>query len=198
MTVPVPATRKAAEPLSYPPGSLVVITGLPGAGKSTLLSRLYALTGTETAPVQAGGVTVIDSMQSRLRWASALAWAPKRVRTAVVFATHVRRIRAALRRGESVVAHNRGCGPLVLRAFARLARRAGAGFHLLVLDVPAEAAVAGQHARGRVVRARTFPRHRRHCAALLARARSGDPAPAATVQVLDREAAGRLPGIRFE
>src|SRR5690606_33073349 len=112
-------------------------------------------------------------MQSRLRWASALAWAPKRVRTAVVFATHVRRIRAALRRGESVVAHNRGCGPLVLRAFARLARRAGAGFHLLVLDVPAEAAVAGPHARGRVLRARTFALHRRHCAALLARARPG-------------------------
>ncbi|MFG1945976.1 AAA family ATPase [Nonomuraea sp. NPDC048826] len=198
MTVPVPASRKAAEPLSYPARSLVIITGLPGAGKSTLLGRLYPLTGAETAPVRAGGVTVVDSMQSRLRWAGPLAWVPKPVRTAVVFATHVLRVRAALRRGESVVAHNRGCGPLVLRGFALLARRAGAGFHLVILDVPAGTALAGQRARGRVVPPRTFARHRRHCAALLARALSGDPAPAATARVLDREAAGRLAGIRFE
>ncbi|MFD2357512.1 hypothetical protein ACFSTC_61905 [Nonomuraea ferruginea] len=105
----------------------MIITGLPGAGKSTLLGRLYPLTGAESSPVRAGGATVADSMQSRLRWAAALAWAPKPVRTAVVFVTHIRRIRAALGRGESVVAHNRGCGPLVLRGFARLARRAGCG-----------------------------------------------------------------------
>ncbi|GAA4512318.1 MULTISPECIES: AAA family ATPase [Nonomuraea] len=198
MTAPVPSARKAAEPLCYPAGSLVIITGLPGAGKSTLLGRLYPLTGAESSPVRAGGATVVDSMQSRLRWAAALAWAPKPVRTAVVFVTHIRRIRAALGRGESVVAHNRGCGPLVLRGFARLARRAGAGFHLVILDVPAGAAMAGQRARGRVVPWRTFARHRRHCAALLARVRAGDPAPAATARVLDRETAARLAGIRFE
>src|SRR5690606_2775762 len=66
LTVPVRASREAGEPPAYPAGDLVIITGLPGAGKSTLLSRLYGLTGAETAPVRAGGVTVIDSMQSRL------------------------------------------------------------------------------------------------------------------------------------
>jgi len=198
LTVPVRASREAGEPPAYPAGDLVIITGLPGAGKSTLLSRLYGLTGAETAPVRAGGVTVIDSMQSRLRWAAVLAPLPKPVRTAAVFVTHVLRIRAALRRGESVVAHNRGCGPLVLRGFAALARRAGAGLHLVVLDVPAETALAGQRARGRVVRGRTFARHRRHCAALVARVLAGDPAPAVTARVLDRETAGRLPRIRFE
>ncbi|MGI5267790.1 AAA family ATPase [Nonomuraea sp. CA-218870] len=197
MTVPVSAASRAAEPLCYPARSLVIITGLPGAGKSTLLGRLYPLTGAETAPVRMDGATVVDSMQSRLRWAAPLARVPKPIRTATVFVTHVRRVRAALRRGESVVAHNRGCGPLVLRGFARLARRAGASFHLVILDVPADAAMAGQRARGRVVPRRTFDRHRRHCAALLARVLSGDPAPAASARVLDREAAGRLPGIRF-
>jgi predicted kinase len=198
VTVSIPAACNAAESLRYPAGSLVILTGLPGAGKTTLLRRLYALDGTETAPVTAGEATVIDSMQSRLRWADRLGWAPKPVRTGVVFATHLWRIRAAVRSGRSVVAHNRGCGPLVLRAFAWMARRAGAGFHLLLLDVAPEAALAGQHARGRVVPERTFARHRRRCRRLLARARAGDAAPAAGAHVLDRTSANVLTSIRFE
>jgi len=198
VTVSTPAARRAAEPLRYPAGSLVILTGLPGAGKSTLLGRLYGLTGAEREPVVAGGTTVIDSMQSRLRWARPLRRAPKPVRGLVVFATHLWRIRAAVRRGHSVVAHNRGCGPIVLRTFALMARRSGTGFHLLLLDVPARAAVAGQHARGRVVPVRTFARHRRRCRALLARARAGRPAPAATARVLDRPSADLLQAIHFD
>lgn len=146
--------------LRYPAGSLVILTGLPGAGKSTLLRRLYGLDGSETAPVVAGGVTVIDSMQSRLRWAGSLGWAPKPARTAVVFATHLWRIRRGLAAGP-VIAHNRGCGPVVLRLFALLARRRGVAFHLLLLDATPEAALAGQRARDRVVAPRTFSYHRR-------------------------------------
>ncbi len=198
MTVSIPAARQSADPLRYPAGSLVILTGLPGAGKSTLLTRLYGLTGTERAPVTAGGATVIDSMQSRLRWAVPLRRAPKPVRTAVVFLTHLWRIHAALRDGRSVIAHNRGCGPVVLRAFAWMARRAGADFHLLLLDVAPEAALAGQHARGRVVPERTFARHRRRCRKLLARARAGQAAPADGAYVLDRADANVLPSIRFD
>ncbi|MET7461879.1 AAA family ATPase [Nonomuraea sp. NPDC005501] len=184
--------------LRYPPGALVILTGLPGAGKSTMLRRLYAMDGTEAAPVVVDGVTVIDSAQSKARWAGTLGRAPGRVRTAVVFATHLLRIRRALAAGGPVIAHNRGCGPLVLRVFARMARRRGAAFHLLLLDAGPEAALAGQRARARVVRARTFSYHRRRCEALLARVRAGTAAPAAGAVVIDRSAAGLLRGIVFD
>ncbi|WP_327088871.1 ATP-binding protein [Nonomuraea sp. NBC_01738] len=173
--------------LRYPAGSLVILTGLPGAGKSTLLARLYGLDGTEREPVVAGQVTVIDSAMSRNRWA-ALTRLPRQLRRALVFATHVTRIARALSGGRSVLAHNRGNGSLVLRGFAWLARRSGAGFHLLFLDVPAEVAVAGQHERGRVVAPATFDRHRRRLEVLLA---------ASDGTVLTRESADRLRAIHF-
>jgi predicted kinase len=184
--------------LRYPPGSLVVLTGLPGAGKTTLLRRLYGLHGAESLPVVSGTAVVIDSGQSRLRWDGRLVWAPRPVRRAVVFATHVSRIRRALAQGQAVVAHNRGCGPHVLRGFAWLARRHRASFHLLLLDAPPEEALAGQHARGRVVAAGTFARHRRRCEDLLARVKDGDPAPAAGARVVTRAEADLLEHIRFD
>lgn len=198
MTVSVPAVPTSAGTLHYPAGSLVILTGLPGAGKTTLLRRLYGLDGTERAPVAAAGATVIDSAQSRGRWAGRLGWAPKPVRTGVVFVTHVWRIRRALRSGEAVIAHNRGCGPMVLRLFARLARGAGAPFHLMLLDATPEAALAGQRARNRVVGSRTFAYHRRRWEALAAGARAGLAAPAAGALLIDRTAAGLLTGIRFD
>lgn len=194
MTVVEPAVH---ETLSYPARSLVILTGLPGAGKTTLLRRLYGLDGAESRPVMAGEVTVIDSQQSRTRWAGRLRWAPKPVRTCVVFATHVWRIGRGLRGGGPVIAHNRGCSPLVLRGFAWLARRHRADVHLLLLDAPPEVALAGQRARGRVVRPATFARHRRRWHALLTRVRAGEAAPAAGAHVLDRARADRLKGISF-
>ncbi|NUP64098.1 MAG: AAA family ATPase [Nonomuraea sp.] len=184
--------------LRYPPGSLVILTGLPGAGKTTLLRRLYGLHGAENVPVPAGPAVVIDSGQSRLRWDGRITWAPRAVRRAVVFATHVGRISRALALGRAVVAHNRGCGPYVLTGFAWLARRQGASFHLLLLDAPPEEALAGQHARGRVVAPRTFARHRRHWESLLARVKDGDPAPAASARVVTRAEAGLLEHIVFD
>ncbi|MGV9304798.1 AAA family ATPase [Nonomuraea sp. NPDC003727] len=192
MTVP-----GAIGTLRYPVKSLVIVTGLPGAGKTTLLRRLYGMDGTERVPFTAGPVTVIDSQQSRARWDGRLRWAPKPVRTGVVFATHVWRISRGLRVGGPVIAHNRGCGPRVLRGFAWLARRHRAQLHLLLLDAPPEVALAGQYARGRVVAGATFTRHRRHWRALLDRVRAGDPDPAAGALVLDRADADRLIGIHF-
>ncbi|MEV0595181.1 AAA family ATPase [Nonomuraea cavernae] len=198
MTVSVPAAREAAPTLRFPAGSLVILTGLPGAGKTTLLRRLYTLDGSESRPVAAGPVTVIDSYQSRLWWAGRLGWAPKPARTGIVFATHLWRVHRALTTGRAVIAHNRGCGPWVLRIFAWLARRSGADFHLLLLDASPEAARAGQLARNRVVGERTFAWHRRHWSALLARARAGVVEPAVGAIVLDRASADLLEGIRFD
>jgi predicted kinase len=182
----------------FPSGSLVILTGLPGAGKTTLLQRLYELHGAESAPVARDAVMVIDSSQSRRHWDGRLTWAPYPVRRAVVFVTHVTRIRQALAGGHSVVAHNRGCAPYVLKGFAWLARRHGAAFHLLQLDAPPEAALAGQRTRGRVVPPRTFARHQRRWAGLVARVKNGDPAPAAGALIVDRAEAALLEAIVFD
>ncbi|GAA3209646.1 AAA family ATPase [Nonomuraea helvata] len=184
--------------MEYPSGSLVVLTGLPGAGKTTLLRRLYGLQGVESVPVTIGTVAVIDSFQSKQHWYGRLAWAPQPVRRAVVFVTHLSRIRQALTLGHSVIAHNRGCGPYVLRGFAWLARRHRAGFHLLLLDAPPEVALAGQQTRGRVVAPRTFARHQRRWESLLTRVKGGDPAPASGAYIMDRAGADVLQEIVFD
>ncbi|MFG6196639.1 AAA family ATPase [Nonomuraea sp. JJY05] len=184
--------------MRFPPGSLVILTGLPGAGKTTLLRRLYGLDGAESLPVTVGAVVVVDSYQSKRHWHERLGWAPGPLRRAVVFVTHLSRIRRALALGHSVVAHNRGCAPYVLRGFAWLARSHRASFHLLLLDAPPEAALAGQVARGRVVAPRTFARHQRRWESLSARVKSGDPAPAAGAFIVDRAQAGLLQEIVFD
>ncbi|KAB8192675.1 AAA family ATPase [Nonomuraea phyllanthi] len=184
--------------LRYPPGSLVVLTGLPGAGKTTLLRRLYGLRGTESLPVTVGAVTVIDTFQAKRHWYGRLGWLPRPLRRGVIFVTHLSRIRAALARGHAVVAHNRGCGPYVLRGFAWLARGQRASLHLLLLDAPPEVALAGQRARGRVVAPATFARHRRNWDGLVGRVKSGDPAPAAGAYVVDRAGADLLREIVFD
>ncbi|MFI6388524.1 AAA family ATPase [Nonomuraea sp. NPDC050547] len=189
---------ESGEALRYPPGSLVIFTGLPGAGKSTLLTRLYGLTGDEHEPVAVGPVRVIDSRQSRNRWGRRLSWAPKPVRTFVVYVGHVSRIGRELAAGHSVVAHNRGAWPHVLHGFAWLARRRGRPFHLILLDVDPRTALEGQHARGRVVPAATFDRHSRRWRRLLAQVRAGSPGPAASATVLDRAAADALRALVFE
>ncbi|MGW4643650.1 AAA family ATPase [Sphaerisporangium sp. NPDC004334] len=187
-----------AERLRYPARSLVLLAGLPGAGKSTLLARLYDLDGGETGPVPAGEVRVIDSRQSRNWWARFLGPVPPRARTPLVHATHVVRIARAVLRGHSVVAHTRGTWPHILYGFAWLARRRGAGTHVILLDIPPPTARAGQYARGRVVTVGAFARHCRRWRSLVERARSGELPPAASVILLDREAADRLREIRFD
>ncbi|MFC6082653.1 AAA family ATPase [Sphaerisporangium aureirubrum] len=187
-----------AETLSYPAGSLVLLAGLPGAGKSTLLARLYGMSGDEREPVVAGDVRVVDSRQARNWWARFLGPVPPRARTPLVHATHVVRIARAVLGGHAVVAHTRGTWPHILYGFAWLARRRGAAMHLILLDTPPQAARDGQYSRGRVVTTTTFARHCRRWQVLLARARAGGLPSAAGVTVLDRGAADRLCGIRFD
>ncbi|GAB1818540.1 AAA family ATPase [Herbidospora sp. RD11066] len=197
MTLGVPAAESTADTLSYPPGALVILTGLPGAGKTTLLRRLYDLRGDEVRPVDRNGLTVIDSYQSRLRWAVKLAWAPKPMRTAVVWFTHMSRISRAMRTGP-VIAHNRGCATLILHILSWLAVRRGTRLHLLLLDTPPELAVEGQQTRGRVVPKAAFGRHLRRWGKLLGRVQAGDPAPALTAHVITRAGADRLRQVRFD
>ncbi|MFI0446440.1 AAA family ATPase [Actinomadura sp. 6N118] len=184
--------------MHYPPGSLVLVAGLPGAGKSTLLDRLYGLRGDETLPVISGDTRVIDSRQSRNWWARFLGPLPHRARVPLVQASHVWRIARAMSQGHAVVAHTRGTWPHILRGFAWMARRRGGEVHLILLDVDARTAREGQVARGRVVTTTVFARHVRRWRPLMERARSGHVPPADGVTVLDRDAADRLKAIRFD
>jgi len=184
--------------LRYPAGSLVLVVGLPGAGKSTLLDRLYGLRGDETLPVAVGGTRVIDSRQARNWWGRYLGPLPPRARLPLVYTTHIWRIARAVLEGHDVVAHTRGTWPHILPGFAWLARRRGGDVHLIALDVDPATARAGQFRRGRVLTEATFRRHCRRWRPLIERARTGACPPAASVTVLDRDAADLLKAIRFE
>ncbi|MEO5874046.1 MAG: AAA family ATPase [Streptosporangiaceae bacterium] len=184
--------------LVFPTGSLVLLAGLPGAGKSTLLRRLYDLNDDELRPVPAGGAVVIDSKQSRNWWAQYLNALPRRARIPFVYSTHVWRIARALTGGNGVIAHTRGTWPHLLYGFAWLARRLGTGLHLVLLDVAPQTALAGQHARGRILTSRAFTWHVRRWGKLVARARTGSLRPATSVTVLDRADADRVRAIQFQ
>lgn len=186
------------ESISFPPGSLVLLSGLPGAGKSTLLDRLYGLTGAETTPVTVDGVLVIDSRQSRARWAAVFPRLPRRLRSLLVHVTHMSRISGAVLGDRPVVAHSRALWPHILYGFAWLARMNGRKLYVILLDVEPEIARAGQVTRGRIIRDVTFTRHTRRWRALIDRARTGALPPADGVVVLDRPAADQVKAIVFE
>ncbi|MEV6522789.1 AAA family ATPase [Longispora sp. NPDC051575] len=151
--------RGPGEPttLYYPAGTVVVVAGIPGAGKTTLLRRLFGLTGQETGPVALpGGAWLLDSEQARNRWRGRLGdRVPYAAYRPLVHLTHYLAVYRAVRAGRGVVLHD--CG--TRRALLRLLT--GDRAHLVALDVSAADARAGQYARGRRVRGRSFRRHDR-------------------------------------
>jgi predicted kinase len=177
---------RQVEQLRYPAGDIVVISGLPGSGKSTLMRR--------AAPAY-----LIDSQHARERWAGRLgARLPYALYRPLVRVDHYAGLWRVVRSGGSVVVHDCGSLPWVRRWLAWEARRRGRGLHLVLLDVPPEAALAGQAARGRTVSRYAFARHRRSAGRLMDAARGGRLAgDCSSVLVLDRPAAGALRSISF-
>ncbi|QKW09319.1 AAA family ATPase [Streptomyces sp. NA04227] len=173
--------------LRFTEGDLVVVSGLPGSGKSTLMRR--------TVP----GAR-IDSQDTRERWARRMpAKLPYAVYRPLVRLAHYVRLWRTLRGGGGVVVHDCGTQAWVRRWLAREAGRRGARLHLLLLDVPAEQALAGQLGRGRRVSRYAFGRHRRTTARLIASAARGRlPRGCASAVLLDRPAADRLSAIRLD
>ncbi len=121
----------------------MILTGLPGARTTTLQRCLYHLRGDEDRLVVRDALTVIDSYQSRLRWAVKLAWALNRSEEPpVVWATaHLLHLR---RRAPAVIAHNRSCATPILHLLAWPAVRRGTRLHLLLARHPRRLAAAGQ------------------------------------------------------
>jgi predicted kinase len=172
--------------LLFGPRDLVVVTGLPGSGKSTLMRR--------TVPGRR-----IDSQDTRDRWDGRMPrFLPYGVYRPLVRLAHYAGLRRALRTGEGVVVHDCGTQAWVRRWLAREARRRGGTLHLLMLDVTAEEALAGQRDRGRGVSRYAFLRHRAAATRLLRSVERGElPAGCGSAILVDRDAAGTLRRIGF-
>ncbi|MEU8739465.1 AAA family ATPase [Streptomyces halstedii] len=189
-TPPVRDLRRGAglgpRALDYPPGDVVVVSGLPGGGKSTLIRR----TAAEHA---------VDSQDTRDRWAGSLPRSvPYSLYRPLVRVAHYLGLWRALRAGGSVVVHDCGTQTWVRRWLARDARRRGHLLHLVLLDVTPRVARQGQRQRGRGVSAYAFARHRRAVGRLLGVTGEGRlPPGCASAVLLDREAAGAIVRISF-
>ncbi|WP_026449129.1 AAA family ATPase [Actinopolyspora mortivallis] len=131
------------------PRELLVVAGLPGAGKSTALRSL-----TSSVPV-----TVLDS-EGVYRVLSAWSGLPYRVLRCVVHPVHyVRTVLCCVRVPGPVVVHVPATRVLARLALLGLAAATGRTAALLWVDVPPGLALAGQRARGRMIKARSFVRH---------------------------------------
>ncbi|MFJ5637432.1 AAA family ATPase [Streptomyces goshikiensis] len=189
-----------ADRLHYPRGAVVVVSGLPGSGKSTLL-RAWS-----------PGVLLVDPRDVREAYQARM---PARIPYAVyrpwARLAYVRRLREALATGQPLLVHDCGSRPWIRRWLARSAASQGRELHVVMLDVSAADALAGQEARGRWVPARVFARHHRRLTRLV-RHLGASPEPAeqgiapvpdslseaASVLVLDRALRGRFTTIGFD
>lgn len=187
--------------LTFSPGAVVLLAGIPGAGKTTLLRRMYALTGRELAPVRtAAGAVVLDSEQARNRWGTRLRVLPYRFWRPLVHLTHYRRLWRAMRHEAGpIVVHECGTRGWAVRALAWYAARHGRQVHGVLLDVPAPLAWESQRRRGRRVHPRRFARHARRWRRIVTAAELGRAVfpGAATVTLVDRHTAGLLRDMDF-
>ena len=172
MTTVVARLTPGPDGLSPVRPRLVLLGGVPGAGKSTALRELRAADP---------GVRVLDPDRWRDRFAAALPRLPyRRYRWLVHLLSTVQLLAVlAVRRSGPLVVHAPATRAGRRTLVGRLAALRGWEPVLVFIDVSREAALQGQHHRGRVVRRRSFTRHwarwSRQRAVLREAARSGRP-----------------------
>ncbi|KJY42131.1 ATP/GTP-binding protein [Streptomyces sp. NRRL B-1568] len=180
--------------LCYPAGAVVVVSGLPGSGKSTLLRRLSR--AVDTVDPRDAHEACEAVMPARLPYAVYRPWARLR---------HVNRLRQGVREGGPLLVHDCGSRAWMRRWLARSAGRQGRELHLVLLDVGAAEALAGQEARGRWASRRVFARHRQGLGRLLRAMDAQAPAgavpavvaEAASIVLLDRTSRERVTAVEF-
>ncbi|MEV8374310.1 AAA family ATPase [Kribbella sp. NPDC056861] len=186
-----PTDRDITE-FRYPRNSLVVLAGVPGAGKSTLLRRLF--------PDATSDIKVLDSEPIRDRWKPTLQAIPYSVWRPLLHLHYYALVLRAIKTDGPLVIHDCATKPLARQLIGRAARQAGRPVHLIMLDVPADLAKRGQHARDRVVREGSMETHNRRWPVLrdLAITNPGRVIPgAASAVILTRDQADRLARITF-
>ncbi|GAA2779741.1 hypothetical protein GCM10010470_11860 [Saccharopolyspora taberi] len=129
----------------------MVLAGLPGAGKSTLLTRIST-----DAPI-----TALDSEQVRAVLREVLPdRLPYRWYRVLVHVAHRSRIAwKCLTTSGPVVAHEPSTRSTTRALLLLVGLLTGRRRVLVWLHVDAATALAGQHARGRLIRGRSFRRH---------------------------------------
>jgi hypothetical protein len=159
--------------LIFSSDAVIVVAGVPGAGKTTLLRR----------SVDRAVARVVDT-DDRAR------------RGPLLYAGHYARIALAIAGRKPVVIHSRGTLPATRRAIALFARLRGRPAHLVLLHADRASAEAGQRRRGRTVTQEEMDRQVARWHALLA---AGGPKREGwtSVEILDRERAARVDGLRF-
>ncbi|MEU2038096.1 AAA family ATPase [Nocardia niwae] len=186
--------------IRYPAAAALLVAGVPGAGKSTALRKFFGADAAATAPSRSpAGVLVLDSMQARNRWRPKLWWLPYLLWRPLVHAAHFQAIRTALREVDGpVVIHDCATFGWARALIARWA--ADRDLHLLMLDVPAAVARAGQHSRGRRINHVIFRLHVRRWRRLMHTvATECGPTTCASrsVVIVDRAAVNHLRGVTF-
>ncbi|MGV9412019.1 AAA family ATPase [Nocardia sp. NPDC003693] len=191
----------AIHQLRYPATAAVIFAGVPGAGKSTALRKLFGSTSDAVRPAMSpDGALLLDSQHSRNWWQPRLDAVPYPLWLPIVHVTHYLRIRMALFRAAGpVVIHDCGTRNWVRWLVATWARAAGRTVHLIMIDAPAELAMAGQISRGREVGRMSFRWHCLRWQRLIGLAGAGvKPRPAPTsVVILDRAAVTALGEVTF-
>lgn len=187
--------------LRYPASAALVVAGLPGAGKSTVLRRFFGTTTDAEQPCGGPqGSVVLDSLQVRNRLRHRLGRIPYALWRPVVHVAHFAGIRAALRDTDGpVVIHDCATVGWARRVIAFWAAGYGRELHMLLLDVPATVAKAGQHARGRRSNRMAFVLHCFRWRRLMEQLRAGQtmrPAPESLV-IVDRRTVDRMHRVTF-
>lgn len=187
--------------LRYPATAAVIVAGVPGAGKSTALRKLFGSTSDAVRPARSpDGALLLDSQHSRNWWQLRLGAVPYPLWLPIVHITHYLRIRTALFDSSGpVVIHDCGTRDWVRRLVSLWARAAGRTVHLIMIDAPAELAMAGQISRGRTVGNLSFRWHCMRWQRLVVLAGAGvkpRPAPESVV-IMDRAAVTALSEVSF-